>query len=325
MKEPLLQIENLSVTLETMRGPLKAVNRVGFHVLPGENLGVVGESGCGKSMTSLGLLDLLPPKGVRQADLIKFDGTDITNASESTMRSIRGGEIAMIFQDAITSLNPSFTVGFQLIETLAAHNIGNSKSDRSERAKELLVKVGIPDPEQRLRAYPHQLSGGMCQRVMIAMAIACEPKLLIADEPTTALDVTIQAQILGLLSKIQRECNMSLILITHDIGVVSEIADRILVMYAGEVIESGPTTEIIEAPKHPYTKALLNCLPDSHKFDKKKEGQKVELPSIPGMVPDLVNPPKGCPFHPRCELVKEDCSSNEKYKSLTGTKCLHPL
>lgn len=271
----LLEIENLNITIDTMRGTLQAIDNVSLHVDKGETLGIVGESGSGKSLTSLAVIGLLPTVAKVTADKLSFGGRDLLAMPEREKRKLRGAKISMIFQDPMTSLNPSFTVGYQLNEVMAIHQ-GGTRQERRKKAIELLDRVGIPHPEARLSVYPHQLSGGMCQRVMIATAIACQPDLLIADEPTTALDVTIQKQILDLLNDIQAERNMAMILITHDIGVVAQMANRIAVMYAGKIMETGAAKEVLHNPSHRYTKALLACLPSMDKNQK----AKARLPSI---------------------------------------------
>jgi dipeptide transport system ATP-binding protein len=317
----LLSVRDLKVEFETARGTIAAVDRLSFDIDSGETLGIVGESGSGKSVTSLALLGLLPVNARVSGREISFLGEDLLKASERRREQIRGAEIAMIFQDPMTSLNPSFTIEFQIAEALKAHSEAGKERLR-ERVVELLRKVGIPDPQSRLGAFPHQLSGGMSQRVMIAMMIACEPKLLIADEPTTALDVTIQAQILRLLADLQRERGMGLILITHDIGVVAEYASRVMVMYAGQEVESGATRAVIESPKHPYTSGLLASLPG------RQEAFRARLPSLAGMVPDLTNRPPGCQFAPRCGNGKTNCGVAEpEVSELVGrrVKCFYPL
>lgn len=271
----LLEIENLNITIDTMRGTLQAIDNVSLHVEKGETLGIVGESGSGKSLTSLAVIGLLPTVAKVSADKLAYNGRDLLGMPEREKRKLRGAKISMIFQDPMTSLNPSFTVGYQLNEVMAIHQ-GGTRQERRKKSIELLERVGIPHPEARLSVYPHQLSGGMCQRVMIATAIACQPDLLIADEPTTALDVTIQKQILDLLNDIQAERNMGMILITHDIGVVAQMANRIAVMYAGKIMETGVAKEVLHNPSHRYTKALLACLPSMDKNQK----AKARLPSI---------------------------------------------
>lgn len=319
----LLDIENLSISFDTMRGTLKAVRNLNFHVNEGETLGVVGESGCGKSISNLAIMGLLPHTATVEANKLNFNGQNLLTATEEEKRNIRGKDITMIFQDPMTSLNPSFTVGFQIEETLKYHQ-GGTKKELKEKALGLLDEVGIPDPQQRIKSYPHELSGGMSQRVMIAQAIACNPKLLIADEPTTALDVTIQSQILDLLLKLKEDHRMGLIFVTHDIGVVANISDRIQVMYAGEIIEAGKTSEVIKSPHHPYTEALFKSLPSYNTVKAHRE----KLYSLPGLVPDLVNRPRGCQLHPRCEYADEQCQREvppmiEAQNSMV--KCLKPL
>jgi dipeptide transport system ATP-binding protein len=298
---PLLSVENLRVSFETRRGMVNVIDNLSFSLEKGRTLGIVGESGSGKSVTSLAVMGLLPPTARIPTGTVSFDGRDVLKMSEGERQGLRGSRMAMIFQDPMTSLNPSFTVGYQIEEALRTHGI---KGDLRARTIELLKQVGIPDPASRLDSYPHQLSGGMSQRVMIAMAIACEPELLIADEPTTALDVTIQAQILQLLKTIQAERGMGLILITHDIGVVAQMADDILVMYAGHLMEAGPKEDIIRKPKHPYTQALLESLPGSHGL----AAFRSRLPTIPGLVPDLLARPSGCQLSPRCPYMIEECT-----------------
>ena len=319
----LLDVEDLSIEFKTMRGVLRAVDRVSFQIEQGETLGIVGESGCGKSISSLAIMRLLPSTARVHARKLSFLGRDLQRLTESQYQDLRGGDIAMIFQDPMTSLNPSFTVGFQIVEVLEAHQ-GGSTQRLKKRAIELLDQVGIPDAATRFNAYPHQLSGGMSQRVMIAIAIACKPKLLIADEPTTALDVTIQTQILELLRSLQRENGMSLILITHDIGIVAEYTDRTMVMYAGQAVETGKTTDVILKPTHPYTEGLLACLPGTHT----DQEHRTKLPTIAGLVPDLVKRPPGCQLHPRCKYVNENCRREEPalvQAHNRNTKCFYPL
>ena len=297
----LLSVEKLGVSFETRRGVVDVIQDLTFSLEKGRTLGIVGESGSGKSVTSLAIMGLLPPTArIAAGSSVHFEGEDVLNMSEGSRQKIRGSRMAMIFQDPMTSLNPSFTVGFQIEEALRTHNIAGNLRDKTI---ELLNQVGIPDPASRLDSYPHQLSGGMSQRVMIAMAIACEPELLIADEPTTALDVTIQAQILTLLKKIQAERGMGLILITHDISVVAQMADDILVMYAGHLMEAGPKEDVIRRPKHPYTQALLESLPGSHGLAEFRS----RLPTIAGLVPDLLARPLGCQLSPRCPYVIPQC------------------
>lgn len=317
----MLKVENLSVSFETRRGIVNVIENLSFTVEPGRTLGIVGESGSGKSVTSLAVMGLLPPNARVTSGRVLLNDKDLLRASESEMQDIRGGQLAMIFQDPMTSLNPSFTVGFQLEEAMRVHGM---KGNLRERAIEMLKLVGIPDPAMRLNSYPHQLSGGMSQRVMIAMAIACSPELLIADEPTTALDVTIQAQILALLKKVQKERKMGLILITHDIGVVAQMADDILVMYAGHAMEMGPKDEVIHRPRHPYTRALLASLPASHS----QTEFRARLPTIAGLVPDLLKRPSGCQLNPRCEFASDNCRSEVPSVHHVGeslVKCHRPL
>lgn len=299
----LLTVENLSVSFGDEKAPFKAVDRVSYTVNEGEVLGIVGESGSGKSVSSLAIMGLIDFPGRVTAEKLHFNQNDLLALKPKEKQKIVGADIAMIFQDAMTSLNPSYTVGYQIMEALKVHQ-GGSKAARRERAIELLSLVGIPDPKSRLEVYPHQLSGGMSQRVMIAMAIACNPKLLIADEPTTALDVTIQAEIIDLLLELQRKENMALILITHDLALVAESAHRIIVMYAGQVVEEGRAEEIFKSPLHPYTQALLKSLPEF------AEG-KFRLQSLPGVVPGKYDRPQGCLLNPRCPYATEKCRSVE--------------
>ena len=299
----LLKVENLSVSFGDEKASFKAVDRVSYTVNEGEVLGIVGESGSGKSVSSLAIMGLIDFPGRVTAEKLHFNQNDLLALKPKEKQKIVGADIAMIFQDAMTSLNPSYTVGYQIMEALKVHQ-GGSKSARRERAIELLSLVGIPDPKSRLEIYPHQLSGGMSQRVMIAMAIACNPKLLIADEPTTALDVTIQAQIIDLLLELQRKENMALILITHDLALVAESAHRIIVMYAGQVVEEGRAEEIFKSPLHPYTQALLKALQEF------AEG-KSRLQSLLGVVPGKYDRPQGCLLNPRCPYATEKCRSVE--------------
>jgi oligopeptide/dipeptide ABC transporter ATP-binding protein len=310
MAEPILQVENLRTYFKTDAGLARAVDGVSFHVNPGETLGIVGESGSGKSVTSLSIMRLIPepPGRIQDGSRILFrqengEMEDLARATEGRMRQIRGNDVAMIFQEPMTSLNPVFRVGDQIVESLRLHQ-GLNKRDARDRAIEMLQLVGIPIPHQRVDEFPHQLSGGMRQRVMIAMALACNPKLLIADEPTTALDVTIQAQILDLLNRLQEELGMSIILITHDLGVVAETCDRVIVMYAGQVFEEGPVDDVFHDPQNPYTEGLLRSMP--------KLGEQVErLAVIPGVVPSPLNWPVGCRFHDRCPYGWEKTEKEE--------------
>ncbi len=297
----LLDVRDLVVRFRTHDGTIHAVNGVSFELARGERLGLVGESGCGKSVTNLAIIRLLPkPAGRIEGGSVLFDGVDLATMAESDLREIRGRDIAMIFQDPMTSLNPVLTVQEQMVETIQAHK-KVSKSDAVARAVELLGMVGIPQAEKRLKSYPHQFSGGMRQRVMIAMALALEPKLMIADEPTTALDVTIQAQVLELISRLTSESGTSLILITHDLGVVAGMTDRINVMYAGFIVETAPTGDLFDKPSHPYTVGLLHSMP---RVDE-REGEP--LIPIEGRPPDMRNAPSGCPFAPRCAWRLEAC------------------
>ena len=301
---PLLEVKNLHTQFFTMEGVVKAVDGVSYDLQPGETLGLVGESGCGKSVSALSLMGLIPwpPGKVTEGEVI-FEGEDLLKVEAEQMRAIRGKEIAMVFQEPMTSLNPVLTIGRQLTETMELHrNI--SKDGAEKRAAELLQMVGIPDSERRLSQYPHQFSGGMRQRVMIAMALSCNPKLLIADEPTTALDVTIQAQILELMKSLCREFGAALIVITHNLGVVARYADRVNVMYAGKIIEKGTAEEIYHHPKHPYTLGLLQSVP---RLD---EAKRVKLVPIEGQPPDLINLPQGCSFRARCRYAVDKCATD---------------
>ena len=316
----LLEIENLSVDFPTTAGRLKAVDRVSLSVEEGEVLGIVGESGSGKSVTMLAMMGLVAYPGEVRAERLSFAGRDLLRLSPRERRRIAGRDVAMVFQEPTSSLNPCFTVGFQLGETLRIHE-GLGRAARRKRTIELLDQVGIPAPETRLDAYPHQLSGGMNQRVMIAMAIACNPRLLIADEPTTALDVTIQAQILDLLVSLQRERGMALVLITHNMGVVAETAQRVMVMYAGQVVEEQPAERLFAAPRHPYTAALLSALPE-------RSIGRNRLATIPGVVPGLHDRPAGCLFNPRCRYTDARCRAEEPaLRHLAGAdvRCHYPL
>jgi oligopeptide/dipeptide ABC transporter ATP-binding protein len=300
--ETLLAVRNLRTAFGTGSGEIVAVDDLSFSINSGEVLGIVGESGSGKSVTALSILGLLPrPPGRVAGGEIVFRGTDLLTLSEAQMRRVRGREISMIFQEPMTSLNPVFTVGDQIVETLRAHERLSPRAARA-RAIEMLAKVGIPSPERRVDDYPHQLSGGMRQRAMIAMALACTPKLLIADEPTTALDVTIQAQILALLRALQEEFGMAIILITHNMGVIAECADRVLVMYAGKVVEEAPVEAVFEHPQHPYTEGLLASIPSL-------DDDQPRLRTIPGTLPSLVGLPPGCRFAPRCSYAEPACST----------------
>ena len=300
-----LDAKNLSVEIEVPSGTLHAVTDVSLHVDKGETLGIVGESGCGKSITSLAIMNLLPSKATRTASRLQLEGKDLLSLSERQFTSLRGNRLGMIFQDPMTSLNPVYRIGEQLEEVYIQHGKGNGKEAR-ERAAYLLDKVGIIAPRERLSQYPHQLSGGLRQRMMIAMTLMCEPSLVIADEPTTALDVTMQAQTLNLLSSLQDEFNMGLILITHDLGVVARMADRVLVMYAGKAVETGTSQEVFDQPTHPYTQGLIQCIPVPGRTS--TDGR---LGSIKGMVPALIGDLRGCMFRNRCAYVSEKCHASE--------------
>ncbi|MDX6751499.1 ABC transporter ATP-binding protein [Geminicoccaceae bacterium 1502E] len=307
---PLLEVRDLRVDIPLAEGPLHAVRGVSFTVERGETLCIVGESGCGKSLTSLAVMDLLPRRARRSAARLALDGQDLAALSERRMADIRGNRMAMIFQEPMTSLNPAYTVGNQLAEGLRRHRrVGAAEADA--RAVELLEKVGITAAGDRLGQYPHQLSGGLRQRVMIAMALMCGPDLIIADEPTTALDVTVQAQILHLLRDLQRELGMGMVFITHDLGVVSRIADKVAVMYGGQVVESGTAEQVFNAPLHPYTQGLLRCIPIPGRTER---GGK--LGSIPGMVPSLVGELKGCAFRNRCPWRHPPCEEDVALREL---------
>lgn len=299
--EPLLKIQNLQTEFHTEDGIVHAVNGISYEMQPGEVLGVVGESGCGKSVHSLSIMRLIPdPPGRIVAGQVCLDGRDLLQISEAEMRHVRGREVAMVFQDPMTSLNPVYTVGFQIMEVLMLHK-GLDKTQARERSAEMLTLVGIPGANKRIDDYPHQFSGGMRQRAMIAMALSCEPKLLIADEPTTALDVTIQAQIVALVRRLQQDLGMAVMWITHDLGVVAELAEKINVMYAGFIIERGSVGDVYKRTRHPYTLGLLGSLP---RID---ESPGTKLVSIPGLPPDLVALPKGCPFVARCVFRIDHC------------------
>ncbi|MCT8653194.1 dipeptide ABC transporter ATP-binding protein [Glaesserella parasuis] len=316
----LLKVDELSVHFGDKKAPFRAVDPVSYEVNESEVLGIVGESGSGKSVSSLAIMGLIDFPGRVMANSLRFNGHNLLDLKPKEKQKIVGADVAMIFQDAMTSLNPSYTVGYQIMEALKVHQ-GGSKAWRKERAIELLTMVGIPDPTSRLDVYPHQLSGGMSQRVMIAMAIACNPKLLIADEPTTALDVTIQAQIIDLLLELQRKENMALILITHDLALVAESAHRIIVMYAGQVVEEGKSEQIFKSPLHPYTQALLKALPEF------AEG-KSRLQSLPGVVPGKYDRPQGCLLNPRCPYATDLCRQKEpELRTVNGrqVKCHTPL
>ncbi len=318
---PLLEVKNLKTYFFSPGKVVPAVDGVTFHVDRGEVLCIVGESGCGKSVTSLSIMRLVPtPPGKFVAGEILFDGEDILKKTEKEMCGIRGNAISMIYQEPMTSLNPVFTIGMQIVEAIRLHQ-GLNRQEAEQKAIKMLHLVGIADPKSRLREYPHQLSGGMRQRVMIAMGLCCEPKLLIADEPTTALDVTIQAQILDLMRKLKKELGMTILFITHDLGVVAEMAQRVIVMYGGRVVEEAPVDALFAAPRHPYTKGLINCIP-------KTDDTRETLDVIPGIVPSPSNFPQGCRFHPRCPYAQERCRREEpSVYTIGATKvsCHFPL
>ncbi|MCY4515237.1 MAG: ABC transporter ATP-binding protein [Candidatus Tectomicrobia bacterium] len=308
MQELLLDIRGLRTQFFTDDGLARAVDGVSYSLEKGETVGVVGESGCGKSVTALSVLRLIPdPPGKIVDGEIIFEGTDLLGLSPADMRRIRGNDISMIFQEPMTSLNPVFTIGNQITEAVRLHQ-GLNKKEALEKAIEALRLVGIPVPERRVHEYPHQLSGGMRQRAMIAMALSCNPKVLIADEPTTALDVTIEAQILDLMRTLQEELGTAIIMITHDLGVIADIARKVVVMYAGKVVEQAPVERIFASPNHPYTQGLLRSLP---RVDKDASGVKQRLQEIPGIVPSLLNLPTGCKFASRCPSVMPQCTEQE--------------
>ncbi len=321
-KEPLLSVEDLHVRFGTERGLVYAVNGISFEIAPGETLGIVGESGCGKSVTSLALLGILSRNARVTSGRAVFQGQDLLALSDEQMRAVRGREIAMIFQDPMTSLNPVLTIGRQIREGLQKH-FGLDRAQADKRATELLDKVGIPSPKLRLKDYPHQFSGGMRQRAMIAMALACEPKLLIADEPTTALDVTIQAQILELLRSVVAELDTALILITHDLGVVAGMCERVNVMYAGMFVETGSAERIFAQPRHPYTLGLLQSVP---RLD---AGRRQRLQPIPGAPRNMLSEPAECPFAPRCRYEVEESRQEvpplEAVEAGHSVRCFNPV
>jgi oligopeptide/dipeptide ABC transporter ATP-binding protein len=305
MIEPLLDVQNLKTKFTTDDESFFAVDGVSFQVFPGRTLGIVGESGCGKSVTSLSILRLIQKPGIIDSGKIFFKGQDLLSLSEPEMRQVRGNKIAMIFQEPMTSLNPVFTCGDQIEEVIRLHQKNLTRQQAKDKTIEMLKKVGIPAPEKRYHEYPHQLSGGMRQRVMIAMAISCNPELLIADEPTTALDVTIQAQILDLMKNLQKDFGAGMILITHDLGVVAEVCNEVAVMYAGKIVEYGTVEDIFYRPRHPYTRGLLDSMPHLN------PGERLEkLKTIPGMVPSFMNLPKGCRFADRCIYVQNKCKES---------------
>ena len=321
-REALLSVEDLRVEFWTSRGTIYAVNGISFDIAPGETLGIVGESGCGKSVTALALLGILSRAGRTPTGTALFGGRDLLKLSDRQLRGIRGKEIAMIFQDPMTSLNPVLTIGRQLREALETH-FGMKRKEANERAAELIDRVGIPSARERIKDYPHQFSGGMRQRVMIAMALACKPKLLIADEPTTALDVTIQAQILNLLRELVAEENAAMILITHDLGVVAGTCERVNVMYAGMFMETGSASQLFARPRHPYTLGLLQSIP---RLD---AARKARLQPIPGNPRDMLAPPAACPFQPRCryevELSSQEVPPLVEIESGHKVACFNPV
>ena len=322
MRQPLLSVEDLHVRFWTRRGTIHAVNGISFDIAPGETLGIVGESGCGKSVTSLALLGILPRAGRATEGKAIFDGRNLLELSDGELRRVRGKEVAMIFQDPMTSLNPVLTIGRQITEALETH-FGMKGKVAEKRAAELLDRVGIPAASKRVRDYPHQFSGGMRQRAMIAMALACKPKLLIADEPTTALDVTIQAQILGLLRELVAEENAALILITHDLGVVAGMCERVNVMYAGMFMETGTAEQLFARPRHPYTVGLLQSIP---RLD---AARREKLHPIEGTPRDMLSPPQACPFQPRCryevEQSRQEVPPLEQIEPGHRVACFNPV
>jgi peptide/nickel transport system ATP-binding protein len=299
MTEPLLELKRLAVSFATDDGTVRAVDGIDLALQRGRTLGLVGESGCGKSVTSLAVMGLLPPENSKVSGEVHFEGRDLLKIPRAELRDLRGARLAMIFQEPMTSLNPSYTIGNQIIEAIRRHQ-GLNAAEARKRAIEMLRLVHVPSPEKRIDDYPHKLSGGQRQRAMIAMALACGPQLLIADEPTTALDVTIQAQILDLMRGLRRDTGTAIILITHDLGVVAEMADDVAVMYAGQIVERAPVEALFARPEHPYTVGLLGSIP---KLDQKRES----LPSIEGRVPDMAHPPEGCRFAARCPFVEPAC------------------
>ena len=322
MATPVLEINNLKTYIRQRKDLIHAVDGVSLMIEQGETLGLVGESGCGKSMTAMSIMRLLPNGGYIAGGSIKLDGHDIVPLDEDDMRKVRGNDVSVIFQDPMTSLNPTMTIGNQIAETLRIHR-GWKPAQATTRAEEVLRVVGMPRPAERLHQFPHQLSGGLRQRVMIAMALACEPKLLIADEPTTALDVTIQAQILSLLDSLKREFKMAILLITHDLGVIAGRADKVAVMYAGKIVEEAGIEDLFDRVRHPYTEALLQSIP------KPDQDQSQALYSIPGIPPDLANPPAGCRFNPRCRYATNECKTAEPVLDGEHSEhvyaCFHPV
>lgn len=324
MTTPILSVKDLVIEFKTEAGLIRAVDRISFDIFEGETVGLVGESGCGKSITSLSILGLIPspPGRFGKGSSIKYKGRELVGLPESQLRKIRGHDISMIFQEPMTALNPVFTIASQMTEVIMRHK-KVSKQEALKLAIEKLEEVGIPSPAARVHNYPHQLSGGMRQRVMIAMALSCNPHLLLADEPTTALDVTIQAQVMDIMKDMQQRENMATILVTHDLGVVAEFCKRVIVMYCGHIVEMGTVENIFTRPKHPYTKGLLESIPRIRE-------EKVEfLPTIQGTVPDLANLPQGCRFADRCQRATDECKEKSPEivideKTMTGVACYHP-
>ena len=306
----ILEVANLSTHFDTPEGLVRAVDRVSFHLDEGETLGLVGESGCGKSVLALSLLRLVPPPGRVVSGSIRYRDTDLMGLTEKEIRKYRGRHLALVFQEPATALNPVFTVGYQIAEGLIVHKMMRRREARQEAVR-LMEAVRIPDAAHRARDYPHQLSGGMRQRVMIAMALACHPSILIADEPTTALDVTIQAEIMDLMARLKEEYRLSVILITHNLGIIAETADRVAVMYAGRVVEQAAVADLFRTPRHPYTEGLLRSVPRLGAGNQAGGARKTRLPAIEGSVPDLSKLPAGCAFHPRCPDVMADCRAYE--------------
>jgi peptide/nickel transport system ATP-binding protein/oligopeptide transport system ATP-binding protein len=319
MSAPLLQVSDLHMEIASRRGTVHAVDGVSLEVSPGEAVGLVGESGSGKSMTLKSILGVLPPEAKITSGQVLLEGTNLVGLSQSELNKVRGPKMAMIFQEPMSALNPVMRVGRQIAEGPQVH-LGMNRAQSGERALELMRRVGIPDPERRFRSYPHEFSGGMRQRVMIAMALACEPSLILCDEPTTALDVTIQDQILRLLARLCRESGTSLVFVTHDLPVVAQVCHRLAVMYAGRIVEQGLVREVLTEPRHPYTLGLVRSAPDVDQV-------RSSLVAIPGAPPSLINPPAGCRFHPRCKFAEEDCRVTEPPLLLIdaghATACLH--
>ena len=322
MTTPLLSVRDLQIEFSTERGKVRAIDGVSFDILPGETLGLVGESGCGKTVTALAILGLIPsPPGRITGGSIRLQGRELVGLPESEYRHIRGKEISMIFQEPMTALNPVFTIATQMTDVLMRHQ-GMTRRQARARAIEMLALVDIPSPAKRIDEYPHQMSGGMRQRVMIAMALSCNPKLLLADEPTTALDVTTQAQVLEQIVRLQEELGTSVVLVTHDLGVVAEACDRAVVMYAGRVAEEAPIEPLFAAPRHPYTEGLLKSIP------RIREQKLEELPTIPGTVPDLLHLPQGCRFVDRCDRAEELCHRQEpplEWRGDRAVACHYPV